>query len=227
MNPGPRPATSPAESSGAVRECRDGAAAHLVLPATAADGETIAVMLADAFAGYPFTDWTVPARDRGRRLRELFSLTLAGIGIPHGDTWVARCADAERAGELAGAVVALPPDGVPDEVWARVAPNEAALLGDRAETAARADEATQALRPSQAHYSIATLGVARHHRRRGLARRLLEPVLAEADGLGVPCYLETSTTGNVALYEGLGFTVVGAVALPDGGPTVWGMCRSC
>jgi ribosomal protein S18 acetylase RimI-like enzyme len=204
-------------------KCCDGVPQHLVERGTPSDEDAIAAVLADAFINYMFTDWIVPADNREGRLRGLFSLTVGRVGIPYGDTFVARCAAQGR--EIVGAVVGIPPSGVPDKVWSLMAPAEEALLADRAEASAQADQATRRLRPTEPHYTIATIGVASHHRRRGLARALLEPVLAAAAEQTLPTYLETSSASNVRLYERVGFTVLDVVELPDGGPTVWGMSR--
>jgi ribosomal protein S18 acetylase RimI-like enzyme len=205
--------------------CRDGALQHLIERGTLSDADAIATALADAFTNYPFTDWMVPADNREGRLRGLFSLTVGRVGIPYGDTFVARCAAQGQGLEIVGAVVGIPPNGAPDEVWASMASAEEALLAHLAEASAQADQATRRLRPTEPHYTIATIGVVSHHRRRGLAEALLEPVLATADEQALPTYLETSSASNVRLYERVGFTVLDVVELPDGGPTVWAMSR--
>jgi GNAT superfamily N-acetyltransferase len=197
--------------------------AHQVERATYDDERATTAVLTDAFADYPFTSWIVPEAGRRDRLRGLFSLTVNRVGLPHGDTWIARCASGSVG--VVGAVVGLAPGAVPGEVWSALAAEESALLGDRAGTAAEADRATAHLRPGEPHYTIATMGVASDHRRRGVATRLLDLALGRADALGLPCYLETSSTGNVALYSRSGFAVLDRVTLPGGGPPVWAMWR--
>ena len=53
--------------------------------------------------------------------------------------------------------------------------------------------------------------------------RLLPPVLDVACSWGRRARLETSSTGNVALYERSGFRVIGEAVVPGGGPRVWAM----
>lgn len=219
------PVIPPAPACERRPTCCDGALQHLIERGTPSDADAVATALADAFVNYPFTDWMVPADNREGRLRGLFSLTVGRVGIPYGDTFVARCAARGEGREIVGAVVGIPPSGAPDEVWASMAPAEEALLAHRAEASAQADQATRRLRPTEPHYTIATIGVTSDHRRRGLAEALLELVLAAADEQELPAYLETSSVSNVRLYERVGFTVLDAVPLPDGGPTVWGMLR--
>jgi len=43
---------------------------------------------------------------------------------------------------------------------------------------------------------------------------------------GVPCYLETATEGNLALYMRLGFAITDEWQVPKGGPRFWSMLRS-
>jgi len=110
-------------------------------------------------------------------------------------------------------------------VWRALAPEEERLLGDRLDASEEAEALCRPLRPSEPHVVVATLGVRPDHRRRGIATRLMSPVLAAASTLGVPVYLETSSEENVALYTGIGFETTGRIDVPGGGPTVWGMRR--
>jgi hypothetical protein len=53
---------------------------------------------------------------------------------------------------------------------------------------------------------------------------VVRPVLAEADAVGLPTFLETATEGDVAFYRTLGYDVSGEIDVADG-PHVWGMFR--
>jgi len=50
-------------------------------------------------------------------------------------------------------------------------------------------------------------------------------VLRRSDDDGVPAFLETSSTANVALYTSLGFEVTAHQLIDGGGPDVWAMLR--
>jgi hypothetical protein len=53
--------------------------------------------------------------------------------------------------------------------------------------------------------------------------QLLIPVLAKAQMVGMPVYLQTLNQGNVAFYERHGFRVI-SKSVPSGGePPCWGM----
>lgn len=78
----------------------------------------------------------------------------------------------------------------------------------------------------QAHWYLFMLGVSPTYQRQGIGSLLLQPVLHQADGDGLPCYLETSTTGGLRFYQRHGFEVVRTGGLPEGEPKFWTMKRS-
>lgn len=197
---------------------------YRVEAAKASDGPALVEVLAESFEGYAWTSWIVPAEQHGDRLRALFALTVTDVALPHGDVWVARGPGRDEA--VVGGIVVLRPDRpVPPHVWETVSEAEAQVLGDRAGVANEAEAACVGLRPTGPHLNVATMGVHPAHRRRGVALALLEPVLALADRLEVPAYLETSSEANVALYRQAGFSMSGQVGIPGGGPSVWAMRR--
>ncbi|HUF07122.1 MAG TPA: GNAT family N-acetyltransferase [Candidatus Binatia bacterium] len=65
------------------------------------------------------------------------------------------------------------------------------------------------------HVYLDMLGVVPAHRRRGIATALMEAGQAWADGLGLPCALDTDTAENVAFYERRGYRTVDRERLPD------------
>jgi len=223
-----------------VPRCPVPGADHVVERASAGDLDGIADALAAAFSDYAWTRWIVDHRDHTARLRRLQELTAGRVGLPHGEVWVARC-PGQHGGEthegdpgargtgaiggtVVGALVALHPDRkVPISVWRDMAPEEEELMGDRAEAAAEAEQAASHLRPPGRLVDVATIGVHPSHWRLGLATRLLRPALDLAGELGAAAYLETSSAGNVVLYERNGFTVIGEASVPGGGPHVWAM----
>jgi GNAT superfamily N-acetyltransferase len=92
---------------------------------------------------------------------------------------------------------------------------------------ARWEQVTDAVHRMHApgpHWYLYVLGVDPAAQRRGVARRLLEPTLDEADTAGLPCYLETQERRNLPIYERFGFHVVEQAVL-DGRLSTWGMRR--
>jgi GNAT superfamily N-acetyltransferase len=74
------------------------------------------------------------------------------------------------------------------------------------------------------HWYLPFLGVDPAARRRGLARAVLQPVIACAARDGLPCYLETQDETVVPAYARLGFPVVGSRRVA-GGLRNWELCR--
>ncbi|KXK59367.1 GCN5 family acetyltransferase [Micromonospora rosaria] len=182
----------------------------------------VAEVLAEAFDGYPWTDWTVAADRHRERLTSMFALTVATVGVPYGQSWAA----VEPGGRPVAAAVWLRPDRpVPDGVWATLADRTRDLAGDRYPALLAAESACAPLRPTAPVFLLATVGVRPDRQGRGLGERVLRPGLAEADRAGVPAALETSSASNVRFYQRLGFTVTGDVTVEGGGPRVWGMRR--
>mgnify|MGYP001586908152 CR=1 FL=1 len=75
------------------------------------------------------------------------------------------------------------------------------------------------------HYYLMTLGVDPPCQGQGVGGALIQPVLARADGEGLPCYLETEREINVTFYRRHGFEVVTEFDAPGGGPHIWTMMR--
>lgn len=190
-----------------------------IRPAVPADVDRAAKSLGLAFSDYPFTRHTVAADDHHERVTSLQRIYLDTIGSRCGRVWV--------SDDVAAVAVWLTPSsvGVVHAVES-VAERIEQLHGDRIDIARRADEATESLKPSESVWLLATVGVDPSVQGQGLGRAVLEPGLQQAREHGCPAYLETSSTANLALYEGLGFRVTGSVQLPDGGPEVWAMLRA-
>lgn len=218
--PPPGPITAPGADP---RSCTALSEVHAICEASPDSGPVVAQVLAEAFRGYPWTDWVAPSDPGQDRLRALFLLDLQLVAQPYGSVWTARC---PSAADVAGAIAVLRPDRpVPPEVWASVDEAQAEVLGSHAPVASAAERVLEDVRPSEPVLVVATLGVLPGHRGRGLARRLLSAALAQADSLGVDAYLETSAERNLMLYRRAGFTAVAHRQVPDGGPSVWAMRR--
>jgi ribosomal protein S18 acetylase RimI-like enzyme len=190
-----------------------------VRQATHADIDAVAQVMAEAFADYPWTRWTVDADRHVERIAALQRLMCDEIVLPYGELWTARL-----EGEIVAAAAWLRPDSnVPQYVWRDVADYAAPLHGDRWKHNEDAEALAGSLRPTQPVWYFGGVGVRPSAQRRGLGRAVLAPVLAKASD--APQYLETSAAGNVEFYRGLGFEVTGHLVVPHGGPWVWGLMR--
>jgi GNAT superfamily N-acetyltransferase len=80
-------------------------------------------------------------------------------------------------------------------------------------------------RMSSPHFYLALLGVVPEARGRGVARRLLSPVLRRADELGWTVALETHLESNVSLYVRFGFELQSNERFAPDGPQCFTMLR--
>ncbi len=76
------------------------------------------------------------------------------------------------------------------------------------------------------YWHLSPVAVDPAHQRKGLARRLLAAMFARLDAEGVPCFLETQSPANVALYERYDFVVVAEGAIPETDVRHWAMLRA-
>jgi ribosomal protein S18 acetylase RimI-like enzyme len=75
------------------------------------------------------------------------------------------------------------------------------------------------------HAYLWFLGVAPAAQGRGVGSALLRAANARHDAAGLPAYLETGTTRNVALYERHGFKVISEHKARTDAPNMWSMWR--
>lgn len=75
------------------------------------------------------------------------------------------------------------------------------------------------------HMYLWLLGVATEAQGHGIGSRLLKAATTRLDGEGMPAYLETGTTRNVALYQRHGFEVISEHKARDDAPNMWSMWR--
>lgn len=184
------------------------------------DLDEVARVLAEAFSDYPWTRWTIDARDHRQRIEGLQRLTLERVGLPHGHVWIA---DVEGTIEAAAIWMdsRTPP---PERVWTDMAREQRVLEGDRHNASRAAERAVSGLRPELPHLYLGAVGTRSRSQRRGLGAALLEPALASADDEQMHAFLETSSEPNLRFYGRLGFEVIDQLQI-EGGPPVWGMLR--
>lgn len=180
--------------------------------ASSPDLSAAAQTLARAFSDYPWTRWSVPATDHGRRLEQLQAVYL-GYALDHGLVLVDE--------DVTAVAAFLPPDApdLSEDAQRRVAE----LHGDRLAVLLSADVPT----PPPDAWTLATLGVEPGSRGAGLGSALLKAGVAEIarrDG-AASIALETSDARNVRLYERHGFVPTARTVIP-GGPIVYSMSRA-
>jgi GNAT superfamily N-acetyltransferase len=187
-----------------------------------ADAEAASAALADAFADYAWTRWTVDSREHGARIESLQRLVIERIALPYGEVWVAD----DESGRISSVAIWMPPgSSIPESVLEATAAAQAELEGDRHDASVRAEVACEMLRPERPHYLLGAVGTRSDSHRQGLATAVLTPMLDRAESEGAIVHLETSAADNVRFYERLGLWVTGEIDVPGGGPHVWAMAR--
>ena len=77
--------------------------------------------------------------------------------------------------------------------------------------------------PADEHWYLNVLATHPDWQRQGLGSMIIAPVAEVCRRDGLPLYLETQTTANVAYYSHLGFRVRSEWDVPLDGPHMWGM----
>jgi len=194
-------------------------------PAQAGRGDLDEVVqtLSDAFAADPHMDWFMRAdagRDAARHA--FFHMLIAGEGLPKGRI--------DRPAGGGAAAVWMPFD------WLGPMPLSAELRGLpvmlRTSGLARFGR-LMAIRADldrhhpmdREHAYLWFLGVAPAAQGRGVGSALLRAANARLDAAGLPAYLETGTTRNVALYQRHGYQVISEHKARPDAPNMWSMWR--
>ncbi|MCY3561782.1 MAG: GNAT family N-acetyltransferase [bacterium] len=171
----------------------------------------VAAVLAAAFAKDPLQAWImegVAAAERPARRRDWWSFMIRH-GPPGSEVHV--------AGDGAGAACWHPPDAgkPPAAVTAAFRAMVADLAGERTEAVLASLAAMAARAPAEPHWHLAAVGVVPDRWGNGTGGRLLAPMLARCDRLGLAAYLESSNPRNLGFYCRLGFVVTGEVRTVD------------
>lgn len=171
----------------------------------------VAGVLAEAFAGDPLQAWLlegVAADERvaWRTAWWSFMVTHAPPGTElhvTGDGSGAACWHPPGAGQL------------PAEAVSEFRRMVGEMAGERAPVVLASLARIARRAPAEPHWHLAAVGVVPDRRGEGLGARLLAPMLARCDRLGLPAYLESSNSRNLTLYERLGFATTGEVRTVD------------
>ncbi|MCY3925297.1 MAG: GNAT family N-acetyltransferase [bacterium] len=171
----------------------------------------VAAVLAEAFAEDPLQAWImegVAAAERPARRTDWWSFMVRNAP-PGTEVHVAFDGSGAACWHPPGA--GKPPAAVVEEFRRMVAE----LAGERA-PAVLASLARIARRaPAEPHWHLAAVGVVPDRWGEGLGARLLAPMLARCDRLGLAAYLESSNARNLGFYRRLGFADCGEVRTVD------------
>jgi ribosomal protein S18 acetylase RimI-like enzyme len=172
--------------------------------ATIDDVAPLAVALAAAFNDDPVFERLLPnERTRGQGLRRYFRVELRAVGLARGSVWT--------TDDLAGAAISTGPGmwRMPPRALLLHGPAFSRAFGLRVPRAATLLARVESRHVRGPHHYFAAIGVAPQRQGHGLGRALMAPTMGLCDQAGLPAYLEASSERNAALYERLGFRVVG------------------
>ncbi len=179
--------------------------------------QRVADITTDAFAKDPVSLWTF---GNAEAIRTTFRTMARRIYLPNGICHIANAA---------GATMWLPPGN--SEEMALIYKVELALrLMQHAGTGAirrtlQIDAQMTRHHPKHDHLYLFTIGVVAAGRGKGLGRRLMAPMLAAADKVGVPVYLENSNPANTGFYMSQGFVSQQIFQAAPGAPPLEAMER--
>lgn len=188
---------------------------------TAADGDAIARVMAEAFYDDPLMAWTLP-RDakRFQRLESIFALSISRIWLPQDECYVSE--------QRIGAAMWMPPGTwkLSPLAQLRLIPAMARAAWSDLPRVVKLDSFVEKRHPHEPpSWYLNAMGVTPDWQGRGIGTALMRPVLERCDADRVPAYLETSTTRGRALYERTGFEVVEECRVADDAPPIWRMWR--
>jgi ribosomal protein S18 acetylase RimI-like enzyme len=197
-------------------------AALTVATPAEADRDAVVGVLARAFRDNPLTLAIVGANSARRLRSNLYGMgALLPVAQRHGLVLAAF-----RHARVVGTLLAAPPYTYP---FPPAAPGARlrCLLGQGWRVSAswhRTFAHLDGLHPQQPHWYLGTLGVDPPAQNGGVGRALLREFLACADADGLPAYLETDRSENVAFYRRNNFEISGRTEIL--GIRVWCMLRA-
>jgi GNAT superfamily N-acetyltransferase len=191
-----------------------------IIGAGEAQSESLADVLADAFAADPVLNWMIP---EPALYPEFFRLIIRDTFLPAGIMHL--------ESEARGAALWLPPGRK-----LTVAPSFAVirlfarlLLRSGPRPLLRVPQQGRLFErhhPVEPHYHLVFVGARQAAQGRGVGSALLKQGTRICDQQHMPAYLESSNEKNVPLYQRHGFEVIAQENLPGGGPPAWFMWRA-
>ena len=183
-----------------------------------ADLPLIVDLWVDAFTNDPYLRWIQPDDQRWPDFGRAWMTFISDLTFERGHTYVGDGV----------AVASIPPD------LSLVGPGDIergrGILAEHAGEA-KADDALTTIMQARGHaleaphWTLQYLGVRTESQGRGLGAEAVAPLLAVCDAEGLPCWLVSSNTRNVAFYVRHGFRVDAEITTPDDAVTLRPMHR--
>jgi ribosomal protein S18 acetylase RimI-like enzyme len=184
-----------------------------------------AAVLGRAFAEYEMLRYYFPDETQRHVVADTFVFIGLSICLKYGEAY----ATSEK---LEGVAAWLPPGKAPFGGWQMIRSVPLSVLFRFALQGANRlraygsfiDNLQRRLVPYP-HWYLQIIGVDPAYQGQGFSSRLVRPVLERIDRDRMPCFLETNTGNNVAIYRRFGFEVVSEDKVPGTEVTSFAMLR--
>ena len=196
-----------------------------LLRLTKKDRNVGAVVLGRAFTEYELLHYYFQDETERRAVAQMFGFIALSVCLKYGEVY----ASSEK---LEGVAAWLPPGKAPFGGWQILCSVPLTILvrfGRQGASRMRAygryvDNLHRKLVPYP-HWYLQIIGVDPAHHGQGFSSRLVRPVLERIDQEQMPCFVETNTAKNVAIYRRFGFEVVSEDKIPGTAVTSFAMLR--
>jgi ribosomal protein S18 acetylase RimI-like enzyme len=194
---------------------RSSTSSDAVTKATPADRQRIVDVMTRAYVSDPPSRFLYPELDKYMREFPRFVESFAGAAFETGSAF--------HVADNTGAALWLKPSVHPDDDALEMLFEETIPAGRRAEVFEVFEQMSN-YHPAEPHWHLAMFGVDPSEVHRGYGSALLAAGLAQVDRAGQTAYLESTSSGNLRLYEKFGFKLVGTI---DTGrcPPIFAMVR--
>jgi len=184
-----------------------------------------AAVLGRAFAEYDLLRYYFPDETQRSAVANTFCFIGLSVCLKYGEVY----ATSEK---LEGVAAWLPPGKSPFGVWQIIRSVPLSILfrfgrqgAGRLQAYGRfVDNLHRKLVPYP-HWYLQVIGVDPAYQGKGFSSRLVKPMLERIDRERMPCFLETNTGKNAAIYRRFGFEVVSEDKLPGTEVTSFAMLR--
>ena len=196
-----------------------------LLRLTRKDRDAAAAVLGRAFAEYDLLRYYFPDKAQRQAIAGTFCFIALSVCLKYGEVY----ASSEK---LEGVAAWLPPGKATVGGWQIIRSVPLSMLfrfarqgASRLQAYGRYEDNLHRKLVPYPHWYLQIIGVAPAYQGQGFSSRLLRPVLERIDRERVPCFLETNTGKNVAIYRRFGFEVVSEDKIPGTEVTSFAMLR--
>lgn len=179
-----------------------------MLRLTLKDRDAGAAVLGRAFSEYELLQYYFQDTRERRAVASTVGFVALSVCLKYGEAY----ASSEK---LEGVAAWLPPGHAPFGVWQILRSVTPSVLfrfgrqgGSRMGAYGRYVDALHRRLVPYPHWYLEIIGVDPAYHGQGFSSRLVRPVLERIDRERMPCFLETSSSKNVAIYRRFGFEVI-------------------